>query len=278
MDIRETHIVGQHTRERMVSSSSCAPLRVLGIYLTGLSDAQFGFHFVRGNPNFSQLLLCEAGWGHVLIDGKWQRCGAGMGYLTPPRALHAYHAVEGVPWKVCWVTYAEKEARRPVVASKTPVLIEVDPQPLRAAIEGLYREFVGPAENAFLNQWAELVNAYAQRAAGPLAPDAWLWRLWETVDAELARAWDVEDLATRAGISAEHLRRLCHQQIGRSPMKHVTHLRMRRAAALLGSGSYSIEEVSRQVGYDNAFAFSTAFKRTTGVSPSDYRQKGRGVL
>src|SRR5687767_13926894 len=118
MDLRETHMVGQNTRERMVSARGCAPLRVLNIYLTGLSDAQLGFRFTRNNPEFSQLLLCESGWGNVLIGGKWQRCGAGMGYLTPPRALHAYHAVAGVSWKLCWVNYSEREARRPVVASE----------------------------------------------------------------------------------------------------------------------------------------------------------------
>jgi AraC-like DNA-binding protein len=275
MDLRETHIVGQDTRERLIAARTCKPLGVLNIHLAGLSEAKLGFRFIRRDPDFSQLLLCEGGWGEVLVDGKWLRCSAGMGYLTPPGALHAYHAVKGVTWNLCWAMYIENEARQPIVASKVPVLIEIDPQPLSAAIEGLYRESVGPADIAFMHQWAHLVDAYARRTAGPLAPEAWLWRLWETVDADLARSWNVQELSRRAGISSEHLRRLCHQQMGRSPMKHVAYLRMRRAAALLGSGSYSIDEVSRLVGYDNAFAFSTAFKRTIGASPSAYRKKSR---
>jgi len=46
--------------------------------------------------------------------------------------------------------------------------------------------------------------------------------------------------------------------------------------ALLASESYTIETVAQQVGYDSPFAFSAAFKRHQGVSPSEYRQKAHG--
>ncbi len=59
-------------------------------------------------------------------------------------------------------------------------------------------------------------------------------------------------------------------------MNHVTALRMRQAMALLASESYTIETVAQQVGYDSPFAFSAAFKRHQGVSPSEYRQKAHG--
>ena len=57
-------------------------------------------------------------------------------------------------------------------------------------------------------------------------------------------------------------------------MSHVTALRMRQAMALLASKSYTVETVAQQVGYENPFAFSAAFKRHQGISPSEYRQKG----
>jgi AraC-like DNA-binding protein len=54
-------------------------------------------------------------------------------------------------------------------------------------------------------------------------------------------------------------------------MRQVAQLRMPHAAVLLASESYSVEEIAHQVGYENAFAFSTAFKRIMGASPSSYR-------
>ena len=46
----------------------------------------------------------------------------------------------------------------------------------------------------------------------------------------------------------------------------------RRAAALLASESYTVDAVSRLVGYDSPYAFSAAFKRHMGISPSEYQQ------
>ena len=54
-------------------------------------------------------------------------------------------------------------------------------------------------------------------------------------------------------------------------MHQVAFLRMRRAATLLESTRQKINSIARTVGYDNAFAFSTAFKRHIGTSPADYR-------
>ena len=59
-------------------------------------------------------------------------------------------------------------------------------------------------------------------------------------------------------------------------MRHITFLRMRQAGALLSSEAYTVEAVAQQVGYDNPFSFSTAFKRETGLSPSQYRRRALG--
>jgi AraC-like DNA-binding protein len=44
---------------------------------------------------------------------------------------------------------------------------------------------------------------------------------------------------------------------------------------LLSEGDETLEAVARQVGYGDAFALSSAFKRVRGISPSDHRQAAR---
>jgi YesN/AraC family two-component response regulator len=53
-------------------------------------------------------------------------------------------------------------------------------------------------------------------------------------------------------------------------MHHVSRLRMQQAISLLSKG-YKVEAVCYEVGYKNAFAFSTAFKKFTGHPPSYFR-------
>lgn len=267
----ETHIIGQQTRERSVGHHTCAPLTLYGIRFTGLSQAAAPFQFVRRQPRSSQVLACVSGRGEVWLEGEWVPCGPGEAYVTPAGPAHGYRAVGGGRWRLAWVIYAHGPQAGTGLSHDRPSLIRLDPRPLSDAIEGLYRESMGMGEATVMHHWAHLVHIYAQRALGPESADARLRTLWERVDAHLAHPWTVEEMAREAGMSGEHLRRLCRQHQGHSPMRHVAHLRMHRAAALLSTESYTVETVAQQVGYENPFAFSTAFKRHTGLPPSEYR-------
>ncbi|HVW01652.1 MAG TPA: AraC family transcriptional regulator [Planctomycetaceae bacterium] len=268
LDLSETHTVGRQSREWIVSPQSCPALALYHISLAGVSHASPEFRFVRPDPPMSQALVCFGGSGRVLVEGEWLSCEAGQAYITPPHRLHAYHADHG-RWKVCWVTYGT-DSGAPALGVTSPVLIAVDGRSLLASLECLYRETMGPADPALMQHWAALVHAHALRAAGPQTR---LGPLWERVTAEPAHPWSLEELASVAGVSPEHLRRLCSREVGSSPMRYVTELRMRAAASLLASEFYTVDEIAERVGYENPFAFSTAFKRHTGVPPSRFHRR-----
>lgn len=267
----ETHIIGSTTREYIVSKPASQALALYSIELAGISYARAPFRFVRLRPARFQLLICLQGSGQVLIDDQWQLCTPGMAYLTPPGVLHAYHACDDQDaWKVCWLNYMPHHERT-LIAGEKPVLLAAEAPELALAIEGLYHEHMGHAEDVIMQQWAQMIHRYAQRIIHREQFDMRLSQLWKTVDANLAYSWNGEELATVLNMSSEHLRRLCQQQCGHSPMRHVTMMRMQRAMALLVNESYSIAAIARNIGYENPFAFSTAFKRFAGVSPSIYR-------
>jgi AraC-like DNA-binding protein len=233
----------------------------------GLSDAGTDYYMSRPSPPQGHLLACTGGSGRVLVDGQWQHCAAGQAYLSPPRAPMAFETVGKTRWQFAWVYF---EAAESPISGATPYLAPVDPRQLAAAIEGLYREVSsGPSE--LVEPWAHLVAAHARRmVAPPDRPDP-LWPLWARVDARLAEPWTLQQLADEAAMAPEALRRLCHRTIARSPMRQVMELRMRRAQTMLESTPAKIYSVAKQVGYQNVFAFSAAFKRWSGRSPSDCR-------
>lgn len=271
---REMHIVGSSTREWIVSVALCPALAAHDITLAGMTEAGPDFCFVRADPSVSQLLACTGGVGWVWGDNGWERCEAGQIYITPSSAFHAYRADSAVPWKLCWV----QSRGNWLYLDDRPHLLPGETGPLASAVCGLHREVMQPAEPGLVPSWAFLVSAYARRLVQPGGGDPRLRRLWESVNTDLAAPWTVEELARQVSLSPEHLRRLCRAELSVSPMRHVTALRMRRAAAYLASESYTIEAVARLVGYDSPYAFSTAFKRRMGVPPSEYRQgKPRGM-
>jgi AraC-like DNA-binding protein len=266
--IRETHIVGAGTREW--TTPHRADVRSdAGVRLFGLADACPEFSFVRHNPPFAMLLTCFSGKGYVSIKGQWKACTPGSAYVTPPGVMHAYHAAPNSRWGVCWVQY-DSRPRCPI-STPEPLLIRLDPRPLRAIIGGLYRESVTRSEPRFLQSWVELLQLYVARALRNAPSADPLWTLWNAVASDLARPWSVPDLAALAAMSGEHLRRLCRRQLGCAPMQQVARLRMNHAAIMLRATPEKIVSIAHAVGYANRFAFSAAFARCFGQSPGDYR-------
>lgn len=286
---RETHVLGRRTRQFgvrvdlldprdwLAAFPSCALLNQHQIAHVGVCRAEAPYRIVRNRQSGSYFLACVRGEGRLLIDGRWQRCGAGTACLLPPRILNAFHAVPGTGWEFCWVRYQQPPRQRPVATSASPVLARFDPEPLRAAITGLYHECRSSAAPAQMHHWVELIQSYVMRFAQPLQSDHRLWQLWEQVGRELALKWTLQALARAGHLSAEHLRRLCKLQLGRSPMQQVTFLRMQRAGELLATTDQKIEVIAAQVGYANPYVFSTTFKRWIGWRPSEFRatQPGR---
>lgn len=85
-------------------------------------------------------------------------------------------------------------------------------------------------------------------------------------------AINAEALGERFGISATHFRRLFKQSTGASVQTFLSDLRLSRAKLHLAQGE-TIKSIAFRLGYRNANAFSTAFRREAGISARDYRSR-----
>ena len=86
------------------------------------------------------------------------------------------------------------------------------------------------------------------------------------------KAWDVASLARIAGMSRSSFSAHFSSLVGQPPLSYVSSRRMQMAAQLLRKEvKMNLSEVSGRVGYLSEHAFSKAFKRYHGVSPSQFR-------
>ena len=90
-----------------------------------------------------------------------------------------------------------------------------------------------------------------------------------------AHPWTLEELARDAGASRSVLAERFAQLIGQPPMQYLANWRMQIAAGLLGRG-VNIAGIAAETGYGSEAAFSRAFKKVVGVSPSDWRRRAGG--
>lgn len=81
----------------------------------------------------------------------------------------------------------------------------------------------------------------------------------------------LEDIANEAGMSPFHFQRQYKKTTGLSPTRNLTEWRINRAKKLLADKSLSILEISTMLSYTDLPTFSKAFKRETGLSPSQWK-------
>ncbi|MFF0717511.1 AraC family transcriptional regulator [Micromonospora sp. NPDC003816] len=84
--------------------------------------------------------------------------------------------------------------------------------------------------------------------------------------------WTLASLAARAGVSRTTLAKRFTELMGEPPLTYLTDWRMTLAADMLTGTTATVAAMARQLGYSDAFGFSTAFKRVHGVSPREHRR------
>lgn len=258
----------------MLDSAHYPVLRNAPFIWVGDSTLRAPYRMVRLRSVHSHIVVPVAGRGRTLIDGRAVDWTPGQVLLAPVGAHHAFEIAGDGPWHLAWVFY-DDTAAQPALPCRQPRLVEADGGDFVSVLQMLTREAAGAAQPAAMAALVTLLDTCARRLAGTDNVDQRLWSLWGRVEADLAHAWSVEEMAAVACMSTEHLRRLCHRHHQRSPLAHLTHLRLRRASTMLRATPEKLEEIARRVGYASVYSFSTAFRRWCGKPPARFR-RGEG--
>lgn len=269
--MRETHLIGPRTREWIVSREQCRFFQSHQLALAGTSEIRPPYRMVRLHPLFSHVVVCLEGRGRAWVEGRWKILEPDHAYLAPPEKFHAFEPEGKARWKIAWVFYHRDGKEDLLAGLEDPLIKPVDAKPVAVLVEGIYREIHGAANPALLHHLTEALHLHILRTRSDEVFDRRIAKMTSLLEASLSYPWTVREMARRLHLSEEHLRRLCWKTLQRSPMEHVTHLRMQRACASLHARGTKLHAIAESVGYANEFSFSAAFKRSIGVSPSLYR-------
>ena len=113
----------------------------------------------------------------------------------------------------------------------------------------------------------------ADRKIGGLSPSR-LRKIEDRIRSDLPIP-ALSELAAHCGLSVRHLARAYREETGRTIGEYISSVARERAFDLLRNSGDTIGTIARMVGFSSAASFSYAFRRDTGMKPSDVR-KARG--
>lgn len=278
---KEKVIIPAKCRERFLplEDPTLSILADAGVTFAGTSILYPNYEIHRYQPRWHTLIYTVAGEGSLVTGGRSHRLAPSTLWIGPAGVEHHYQLTRP-PWHLAWLCLDPKNRLRfspakPVVThSHSPAEFDHTIRQLTAESDAKKAEHA-----AIMEAYARLIYLIVKRdiQASHLPPVDSRQIAFEQLVREVrnnpGNTWTVNTLckATRLPVSGDRFRQLCQAYLGKTPMEMVTGIRMETACELLSATDYLVYTIAGMVGYENEYAFSTAFRRATGKSPRQYR-------
>jgi AraC-like DNA-binding protein len=112
---------------------------------------------------------------------------------------------------------------------------------------------------------------------GALLADEPVAQALETIRHRFSERWTLARLGAEVGLSRTALATRFKLQVGDSPMRYLTRVRLSHAAGLLATTRHSHYEIAHLTGYATEAALGKAFKRERGETLGAHRAAARGT-
>lgn len=95
----------------------------------------------------------------------------------------------------------------------------------------------------------------------------------EIIKNRYAERLAIQDIAEEVKLSINHMASVFKKETGETVVDFLTKVRMMHAKRMLRDHSYKIYEIAYNSGYSDANYFAKVFKKSTGLSPKEYRDQ-----
>jgi AraC family transcriptional activator of pobA len=244
------------------------------------------------HEDLHQLQLLTSGAADATLDGRAIRLQAPAGLIVAPGTVHGFtydrqsggHQVTLPSARLrAWLGATPALLER---LAQTIVVTDTDMGGDAAECESLFMRVKDEFEGRRLGR-AEALQSHAtllalwflQREEAARATrrhqalrDTLVQRYRQLVDAHFREQQPVSFYAARLDVTADHLSRVCRGTTGLSALD-LLHQRVElEARRLLAYTTASVLDVAAELGFDDPAYFSRFFTRSTGHSPTAYRQ------
>lgn len=267
--------------------------RYISIYQVGDLCTKPGFRIGHHVQHYHEISYVESGSGHFCINGQWLPVKAGDLVIVRSGDTHDGVADEGVSMRIFYLVFKIQDNAR-AIAPYSDILSLYESgigarrichghREIVPFFDGLFNEiarresFYGSFMEAYaLQLLLAICRAFADsnlNSSGDCTADAkelMVHEIIRYIDANIENIDNLCDLTKVFKYSYSYLSHIFRNKMDMSLFQYYDKKRFDWASALLQEGRLSITEVADKLGYQSLPAFSKAFSKRFGISPSEY--------
>ena len=249
-----------------------------------------------GRPLFA---MCLQGSATVKVNlQEYRICGNELVTLMPDAIIHGYSFSDDFSGVMVLLSNSVAEELLPDITSVLPILMDFRQSPVIKLMpdeaKSLYEfykfiwdkiprvhgdygksELNGLLLSIFYEVLSVCKERYSYSKFKRTRNEETFYKFYSLIEKEYCRERSVVYFADRLCISPKHLSMVVKKVSGRTASDWIDDYVILQAKQLLRSSSLTIQEVSRELNFSNQSFFGKYFKKHVGMSPSEYRAKGK---
>lgn len=225
---------------------------------------------------------CTEGKGVISVDNKEYILQKNEAFCIPRNKGHFYYACDENPWSILWV-HIKGEDTKYFPLDECRIIhfsTEASINRMFFLFDLLFRvldvSYYSLGNFIYISQVLSLImgETYCREKPKSVSSEnrqvTYIVRfMYKNLDKNLT----LKQILDEFKCSKSHLNDIFQKATQHSPMDFYINLKVQEACKLLRSTDLLIYEVAERLGYKDQYYFSRTFKKITGMSPSDYRNK-----
>ena len=217
--------------------------------------------------------------GEFRLQYLYEEVAVEPGYLYLVPANVPFRVRSIAPSAHYWLHFFSDSLER-IQGLGMPFLLPVDPENYRPRFREIIRTFRSAQTCSGLfflrNRIVSLLEILLEnfiRNHGLHFDGGQFSRIMEHIDRNLERPLVISELRAMTSLSGPEFSAQFRKATGFPPKQYISIRRISKAKMLLLRTRYSIKEIAMHTGFENEFFFFRIFKKYTGFTPTQYREK-----
>ena len=227
--------------------------------------------------DFYQYLYIKKGYGSMQADNVKLRLEAGNIYVLPPNVQHDIESADDG-----MTTYELKFHANGSEVPRFPTIIDLSDTYAESVFKGMFNEMTNMHHGyeQMLSVKLDELHLWMERACAKENPNdkpSSYSQNFSDVIFFMERHY-AEDISLKTLSDIAHMEKIYFlkkfkNEVGTTPVNYLRKLRINQAKKLLLNSEFNVTQIASLVGFQSIHHFSNVFKKTVGISPTEFKEQ-----